>query len=186
VSTKTPRSLGVVSHGESHEPDRPPVSGEPSRLIAAIHRELCERVATGQQPHDANSRPAYGVWDCERMARAIEAEARATPPSLDVLTRHDWRLVLWENHGHEALYGDDGQLQCPQYPPADFLRDTPDQLIAHISFDKTFGESRPASDSEEPRHYENDNCGNPDHDARLEAWYRRAEAMLDSGQEPPA
>ena len=29
-----------------------------------------------------------------------------------------------------------------------------------------------------PRHYPNDNCGDPDHDRLLEAWYARAEGLL--------
>ena len=32
------------------------------------------------------------------------------------------------------------------------------------------------------RHYPNDSCGDPEHDAILEAWYARAEALLDRGQ----
>ncbi len=29
------------------------------------------------------------------------------------------------------------------------------------------------------RHYPGDNCGDPEHDAILEAWYAKAEALLD-------
>ena len=34
------------------------------------------------------------------------------------------------------------------------------------------------------RHYPNDNCGDPDHDRILEAWYARAEALLASQERP--
>lgn len=44
------------------------------------------------------------------------------------------RRVLWEHHGHDALYGDDGEMQCNRYPPADFRRDHIDSLIVHVSW----------------------------------------------------
>jgi len=52
--------------------------------------------------------------------------------SLDQITHPNFRQVLWEHHGHDGLYGDDGEMQCNRYPPADFKRDHVDALIAHI------------------------------------------------------
>jgi hypothetical protein len=52
--------------------------------------------------------------------------------SLDQITHPNFRQVLWEHHGHDGLYGDDGEMQCNRYPPTDFKRDHVDALIAHI------------------------------------------------------
>lgn len=42
------------------------------------------------------------------------------------------RFHLWINHGHNGLYGDDGEMQCNTPPSfADFGRDSMDDLLAH-------------------------------------------------------
>ena len=40
----------------------------------------------------------------------------------------EWREALWLRHGHEGLYGDDGEMQCGTCV-RDFKRDTPEQII---------------------------------------------------------
>ena len=42
------------------------------------------------------------------------------------------RAALWISHGHDGLYGDDGEMQC-NTPPliADFLRDPLPALLNH-------------------------------------------------------
>lgn len=42
------------------------------------------------------------------------------------------RRLLWANHGHMGLYGDDGELQC-QECPVDFLRDSVDRIADVLS-----------------------------------------------------
>jgi hypothetical protein len=46
-----------------------------------------------------------------------QPEPAATPPDTERL-----RYFLWANHGHDGLYGDDGEMQCGRCR-ADYLRD---------------------------------------------------------------
>ena len=40
-----------------------------------------------------------------------------------------WRKALWLNHGHDTLYGDDGEMQCPRCL-LDFKRNSLDEILA--------------------------------------------------------
>lgn len=44
------------------------------------------------------------------------------------------REAMWLHHGHDGLYGDDGEMQCNRYPPTDFKRDDIDALIVHLNW----------------------------------------------------
>jgi hypothetical protein len=76
------------------------------------------------------------VWlHRDDAAKVFSALAAARREPLDVPTEPlQLRAAMWLNHGHDGLYGDDGEMQCPRFPPADFLRDHIDALIAHIDF----------------------------------------------------
>ena len=54
------------------------------------------------------------------VARAIKAYAAQQTAA--------WREALWLRHGHEGLYGDDGEMQCGTCV-RDFKRDTPEQIV---------------------------------------------------------
>jgi hypothetical protein len=55
------------------------------------------------------------------------------------------RFALWIGHGHEGLYGDDGELQCNVAPYfADFKRDPLDSLLDHIDHARLTAASQPA------------------------------------------
>lgn len=62
------------------------------------------------------------------------AAGRAVQDGLDRPTSENWRYVLWLHHGHDGLYGDDGEMQCNRYPPVDFKRQHIDALIWHIGW----------------------------------------------------
>jgi hypothetical protein len=50
------------------------------------------------------------------------------------LQKENWLLreMVWLNHGHQGLYGDDGELQCNECP-LDFKRDSVDHIIGTIT-----------------------------------------------------
>ena len=41
-----------------------------------------------------------------------------TPEELEI------RKTLWSNHGHQMIYGDDGEMQCAECMILDFKRDS--------------------------------------------------------------
>lgn len=43
-----------------------------------------------------------------------------------------WRKELWLNHGHDMLYGDDGEMQCPRCC-LDFKRDSLEHICGRIA-----------------------------------------------------
>lgn len=45
---------------------------------------------------------------------------------------HRYRMRLWLSHGHLALYGDDGEMQCTQCKKWDYLRTPIDELELQI------------------------------------------------------
>jgi len=47
-------------------------------------------------------------------------------------TEQFWRTLLWQHHGHDGLYGDDGEMQCNHFPPTDFLRGSTDEIAQHL------------------------------------------------------
>lgn len=47
-------------------------------------------------------------------------EKYSQPPALP--SDRELREWLWKNHGHVALYGDDGEMQCPECNPWDYKR----------------------------------------------------------------
>jgi len=75
------------------------------------------------------------------VSAATEAEANAhvhgpncwattTPPAaIDI--EHELRYEWWLNHGHDGLYGDDGEMQCGRCP-ADFKRQPLEELQALV------------------------------------------------------
>ncbi len=42
------------------------------------------------------------------------------------------RYLLWLGHGHHALYGDDGEMQCCEDGYCDFKRGSVAEIEAHI------------------------------------------------------
>ena len=69
------------------------------------------------------------------MTTNVTTNETIRPPTLDrVSDPARLRRVLWEHHGHDGIYGDDGEMQCNRYPPADFRRDHIDALIAHVAW----------------------------------------------------
>lgn len=56
----------------------------------------------------------------EAMTRDLRAaEGQLIPQSTELLIR----MFLWQGHGHEGIYGDDGEMQCGQCG-CDYKRDT--------------------------------------------------------------
>lgn len=82
--------------------------------IAGLQRDLTE---TRAQIHATDKR-----------VKAMEAERDALKAEI-----HEWRQFAWLIHGHPfaALYGDDGEMQCNVFPPADFKRGDVAGLIEH-------------------------------------------------------
>jgi hypothetical protein len=68
-------------------------------------------------------------------------------PPIDVAL---WREMIWLHHGHDGLYGDDGEMQCPHYPPTDFKRAAPDLIDQHLVLARLAGGSVASPDQEEP------------------------------------
>ena len=53
------------------------------------------------------------------------------------------RYALWIGHGHDGLYGDDGEMQCNTPPAyADFLRDPLTDLLDHCDLARLTAVSR--------------------------------------------
>jgi hypothetical protein len=42
------------------------------------------------------------------------------------------RYLIWLNHGHRKLYGDDGEMQCVEDGYCDFRKGTIDEIEDHI------------------------------------------------------
>ena len=68
-----------------------------------------------------------------------------------------------------------------------------DELAREFGWDKattdrlnrlhaTFDALGATGEGEPQRHYPDDNCGDPNHDAILEAWYARAEKIIEFGE----
>jgi hypothetical protein len=55
----------------------------------------------------------------------------SSPPAI-VLSEADLRLSLWLHHGHDMLYGDDGEMQCPRCG-LDFLRAPLSRIQSHLA-----------------------------------------------------
>jgi hypothetical protein len=53
------------------------------------------------------------------------ASSSALIPSTELTLRR----LLWLRHGHDGLYGDDGEMQCSRCP-LDFLRASPEEIDA--------------------------------------------------------
>jgi hypothetical protein len=67
-----------------------------------------------------------------RCTDAIAALAASPEPAEGLDERI--RYQLWRNHGHDFIYGDDGELQCNwSLHIADFRRDPWDRLIEHCN-----------------------------------------------------
>ena len=51
-------------------------------------------------------------------------EKYSQPPALPTAEPSDRELRewLWKNHGHVAIYGDDGEMQCPECNTWDYKR----------------------------------------------------------------
>jgi hypothetical protein len=95
---------------------------------------LCDEpgaTSTKGDPHDrgAVARPAVVDAAVEQRAAGRTVGGPAEPPSEMTL-----REALWLAHGHfAALYGDDGEMQCPIAPLCDFKRDSPQRIAEHIA-----------------------------------------------------
>lgn len=54
----------------------------------------------------------------EEEIRVLKALARQPPPSaLPADVAQQLREYLWLSHGHQGVYGDDGEMQCDQCAP---------------------------------------------------------------------
>jgi len=51
------------------------------------------------------------------------------------------RMLLWLNHGHDGLYGDDGEMQCSKCM-IDFRRDSADSMEQKWYRHEFFGKER--------------------------------------------
>ena len=60
-------------------------------------------------------------------ARVVTAEQRIR--QLERVLRKE----LWMNHGHDGLYGDDGQMQCNQCPLWDYQNTDVDALVRQVA-----------------------------------------------------
>lgn len=47
-----------------------------------------------------------------------------------------YRILLWLGHGHQMLYGDDGEMQCSQCNPFDYKRAPLEQVEAAANLAK--------------------------------------------------
>lgn len=50
-----------------------------------------------------------------------------TPEEIEKALRREW----WLNHGHDHLYGDDGEMQCGRCP-CDFKREPMERLMEAV------------------------------------------------------
>ena len=74
--------------------------------------------------------PDEEPYPCNRIAllvRAIACRAERTETALREL-----RELIWLFHGHRALYGDDGEMQCSEQRGCDFKRATLDEIRDHL------------------------------------------------------
>jgi hypothetical protein len=101
-----------------------PVSAVPADPMRAIRVELSKLPSSDLNALDE---PRWSHWiETIETVRRLAAEpvrsaAPVTAEGLDV--ERELRRELWLHHGHEGLYGDDGEMQCARCMPTwDYLR----------------------------------------------------------------
>lgn len=60
-------------------------------------------------------------------------------------TEKQSRKWLWLNHGHDGLYGDDGEMQCGKCRPYDYLR-APYEQVAEAAVVSLLSENKKLSE----------------------------------------
>lgn len=64
----------------------------------------------------------HGILQRNKIINELRAEVARLRGELAEI-EHKYRQALWLRHGHTALYGDDGEMQCAECH-LDFKRDT--------------------------------------------------------------
>lgn len=97
-------------------------------------RDLADLKADAEWRHKWHRRLGRGEAEpegrfYERISAALASRAAAPPEDARIESR--LRQELWLGHGHEGLYGDDGEMQCGRCAPTwDYRRAPIDDVIA--------------------------------------------------------
>jgi len=108
--TDTARALSVALH-------------EAEQKIHTLERELVLARAHDSQPY-----PTADAY--EKVCATLNASKTRNEFLERTLREH-----LWLNHGHEGLYGDDGEMQCAAcipYSVSDYKRQPVEELLAGL------------------------------------------------------
>lgn len=111
------------------DPEAPAVSEEVRAMIDAADKAHAWHLVTACSDIDGGA--------CETcIARALRTiRDRAYAAGEQAGRERAERECLWLHHGHDGLYGDDGEMQCcsPSHGPLDFKRMALPMLYARVA-----------------------------------------------------
>jgi hypothetical protein len=84
--------------------------------IAFVHRLAAVRQSNGERNSDPRKGCTWEIKDCECDARFAYNNLASFIEELNEAELAA-RYILWSSHGHDGLYGDDGEMQCVKCAP---------------------------------------------------------------------
>ena len=97
---------------------------ELEQIIERMRRMAMDARQSRENPLNIEADGYYsGAEALEYFANQLAAASRVVRPEPDLDIEHELRMEWWLNHGHDGLYGDDGEMQCGQcHPVFDYKR----------------------------------------------------------------
>lgn len=104
-----------------------PTSRTAAKLVAAVQTALEDGRKRAFLPSEAWAQTVIDRLTASGYRIEVQAAAGAGLPNDEHI-----REALWRGHGHDFIYGDDGEMQCNwSVDRADFKRDPISDLLDH-------------------------------------------------------